>query len=194
MRGFPHRRTYSPGVGARAYSSLLNLAHGRYYAFHFSLLRPLLIITTKKNTDIMAEHNDIGRWGEDIAARYMAGKGWYIRHRDWRWEHKDIDLVCIDEDDTTLLFVEVKTRTTLLRGNPIDAVDSKKRRNIVEAASAYRRLYKKENRHVRFDIISIIGSPDTNWKIEHIENAFTAFDVFEDNVSALHKAGVGLSF
>lgn len=142
----------------------------------------------------MAEHNDIGRWGEDIAARYMAGKGWYIRHRDWRWEHKDIDLVCIDEDDTTLLFVEVKTRTTLLRGNPIDAVDSKKRRNIVEAASAYRRLYKKENRHVRFDIISIIGSPDTNWKIEHIENAFTAFDVFEDNISALHKAGVGLSF
>lgn len=174
---------------------MLNLAHGgRYSTFHFSLLRPLLIITTKKNTDIMAEHNDIGRWGEDIAARYMTGKGWYIRHRDWRWEHKDIDLVCIDEDDTTLLFVEVKTRTTLLRGNPIDAVDSKKRRNIVEAASAYRRLYKKENRHVRFDIISIIGSPDTNWKIEHIENAFTAFDVFEDNVSALHKAGVGLSF
>lgn len=181
-------------MGARAYSLLLNLAHGEIFAFHFSLLRPLLIITTKKNTDIMAEHNDIGRWGEDIAARYMAGKGWYIRHRDWRWEHKDIDLVCIDEDDTTLLFVEVKTRTTLLRGNPIDAVDSKKRRNIVEAASAYRRLYKKENRHVRYDIISIIGSPDTNWKIEHIENAFTAFDVFEDNVSALHKAGVGLSF
>lgn len=194
MRGFPHRRRYSPGVGARAYSLLLNLAHGEI------LCLPLFITPSSsyhkklKNTDIMAEHNDIGRWGEDIAARYMAGKGWYIRHRDWRWEHKDIDLVCIDEDDTTLLFVEVKTRTTLLRGNPIDAVDSKKRRNIVEAASAYRRLYKKENRHVRYDIISIIGSPDTNWKIEHIENAFTAFDVFEDNVSALHKAGVGLSF
>lgn len=194
MRGFPHRRRYSPGVGARAYSLLLNLAHGEILCIPLFITPSSSYHKKLKNTDIMAEHNDIGRWGEDIAARYMMGKGWYIRHRDWRWEHKDIDLVCIDEDDTTLLFVEVKTRTTLLRGNPIDAVDSKKRRNIVEAASAYRRLYKKENRHVRFDIISIIGSPDTNWKIEHIENAFTAFDVFEDNVSALHKAGVGLSF
>lgn len=181
-------------MGARAYSLLLNLAHGEILCIPLFITPSSSYHKKLKNTDIMAEHNDIGRWGEDIAARYMAGKGWYIRHRDWQWEHKDIDLVCIDEDDTTLLFVEVKTRTTLLRGNPIDAVDSKKRRNIVEAASAYRRLYKKENRHVRFDIISIIGSPDTNWKIEHIENAFTAFDVFEDNVSALHKAGVGLSF
>lgn len=181
-------------MGARAYSLLLNLAHGEIICILLFITPSSSYHKKLKNTDIMAEHNDIGRWGEDIAARYMMGKGWYIRHRDWRWEHKDIDLVCIDEDDTTLLFVEVKTRTTLLRGNPIDAVDSKKRRNIVEAASAYRRLYKKENRHVRFDIISIIGSPDTNWKIEHIENAFTAFDVFEDNVSALHKAGVGLSF
>lgn len=142
----------------------------------------------------MAEHNDIGRWGEDIAARYMMDKGWYIRHRDWTWEHKDIDLVCIDEDDTTLVFVEVKTRTTLLRGNPINAVGPEKRHNIIDAAAAYRRLYKKSNRNVRFDVISVIGSPDTGWHIEHTENAFTALDVFEDNVSALFKSMEGLSF
>lgn len=129
----------------------------------------------------MALHNDLGRWGEDIAAQYMENKGWYIRHRDWRYRHTDIDLVCIDSDDTTLVFVEVKTRSTADYGRPSEAVDADKRRNIIMAAWAYRRMFRKENRMVRYDIISIIGSqhsPDIH--IEHIEDAFSMIDVYED--------------
>lgn len=130
----------------------------------------------------MAQHNDLGRWGEEVAAKYLEQQGWYIRHRDWRYKHTDIDIVCIDEDDTTLVFVEVKTRSTADYGRPSEAVDADKRRNIINAASAYKRMCRKENRMVRYDIIAITGSPydTTAPQIEHIEDAFNLLDVFED--------------
>ena len=48
----------------------------------------------------MAQHNELGKWGEDIAARFLEEKGWYIRHRNWRHKHAELDIVCIDENDT----------------------------------------------------------------------------------------------
>lgn len=130
----------------------------------------------------MTAHNALGRWGEDKVAEYLQSKGWYIRHRDWRYNHTDIDLVCIDEDDTMLLFVEVKTRSTNAYGRPSEAVDADKRRNIVTAASAYKRMCRKENRHVRYDIISIVvgDAGADNFTLEHIEDAFSLMDVYED--------------
>ncbi|MBQ0158143.1 MAG: YraN family protein [Bacteroidales bacterium] len=128
----------------------------------------------------MALHNDLGKWGESVAAEYMEQKGWYIRHRDWRYDKTDIDLVCIDEDDTTLVFVEVKTRSTADYGRPSEAVDADKRRRIVQAATAYKMMSRKENRMTRYDIIAIVGTPETQVQIEHIENAFNLLDVFED--------------
>ena len=125
----------------------------------------------------MAAHNDLGRWGEQLAARYMEEKGWYIRERDWHWHGTDLDLVCIDEDDTTLVFVEVKTRSTGDYGRPAEAVDTNKQHNIISAATAYKRRFRKENRHTRYDVISIIGTPDSpNPQIEHIEDVFTFLD------------------
>lgn len=128
----------------------------------------------------MAQHNDLGKWGEEVAAKYLEQQGWYIRHRDWRYKHTDIDIVCIDEEDTTLLFVEVKTRASDVYGRPSEAVDADKRRNIMNAASAYRRMFRKENRMVRYDIIAIVGSPDGPMPpvIEHIVDAFNFLDVF----------------
>lgn len=125
----------------------------------------------------MAEHNELGKLGENLAAEYMQKQGWYIRDKDWRYNGTDIDLVCIDEDDTILVFVEVKTRSTDEYGRPSEAVDAKKRRNIVNAATAYITMHRKENRQIRYDIISIVGP---EFKIEHIENAFTMLDLYED--------------
>ncbi len=127
----------------------------------------------------MAEHNELGKWGEEIATRYLEEKGWYIRHRDWRYKGTDIDLVCIDRYDTTLVFVEVKTRATSNFGRPSEAVDFKKRRNIMFAAEAYRRMFRKENRLLRYDIISIVGGPLCGYTIEHIEEAFSIADLIE---------------
>ena len=56
----------------------------------------------------MAEHNNIGRWGEQKAAEYLEQHGFRIIWRDWRDGHRDIDIVAIDAD--CLVVVEVKTR------------------------------------------------------------------------------------
>ena len=42
----------------------------------------------------MAQHNELGKWGEDIAARFLEEKGWYIRHRNWRHKKAELDIVC----------------------------------------------------------------------------------------------------
>ena len=120
----------------------------------------------------MAQHNDLGRWGEDIAAEYLKQKGWYIRHRDWRCGHRDIDIVAIDEDSSLLLIVEVKTRASMQWGEPDEAIDLEKKNNLIMAASHYVRDYHMEWIEVRYDTISVVGTPDTTVSIEHKENAY----------------------
>lgn len=120
----------------------------------------------------MAFHNDLGYWGEEIAAKFLLDKGWYIRHRDWHSGHRDIDIVAIDEDMTTLLIVEVKTRSTIIMGEPDKAIDALKRDNIIHAAADYVRCFRLGHLDLRYDTISIVGNPDRGFTIEHKENAF----------------------
>lgn len=126
----------------------------------------------------MAAHNDLGRWGEDMAAQYLIDHGWYIRHRDWHDGHRDIDIVAIDGDMSMLLMVEVKTRTSSEMGEPDEAIDSEKRNNIIMAASRYVKECRLGNLEVRYDTISVVGTPDTRYTIEHKENAFNVADQY----------------
>ena len=127
----------------------------------------------------MAAHNDLGKWGEQIAAKHLVSAGWYIRHCDWTMRGIDLDIVCIDEDSSILVFVEVKTRTSDEFGRPSLAVDKVKRRNIITASEAYRHLFRLSNLPVRYDIISIVGTPETGYSLEHMEDAFGIIDVIE---------------
>ena len=52
----------------------------------------------------MAKHNDLGKWGEDLAAEYLQKQGYVIRDRDWHCGKRDIDLVAITADSTTVVF------------------------------------------------------------------------------------------
>lgn len=58
----------------------------------------------------MAEHNELGKWGEDEAARFLQRKGFSILERDWRVGKRDLDIIALKEDGKLLVFVEVKTR------------------------------------------------------------------------------------
>lgn len=117
----------------------------------------------------MAEHNTTGRWGEDRAAEYLESRGYGIMARDWRAGRRDIDIVA--HKDGTVAFVEVKTRRDTGFGAPEQAVDLRKVRSIAAAASAFIKLNRIDAR-VRFDIISVTGSPGAGCAIDHIENAF----------------------
>ena len=119
----------------------------------------------------MARHNELGKWGEQYAADYLQSIGYDIIERDGRIGHRDIDIIARTGDGTTVVFVEVKTRTSDVVTKPDDAVDIKKIRNIGYAANNYIKT-KGIVDEVRFDIISIIGNNKENAQLEHIIEAF----------------------
>ena len=53
----------------------------------------------------MAYHNDLGKWGEEVAANYLQQQGYTILHRNWMYQHRDLDIVAMDAG--TLVIVEV---------------------------------------------------------------------------------------
>lgn len=119
----------------------------------------------------MAEHNDLGKWGEDEAALYYEDRGYEILERDWKVGKRDIDLIALTEDKDMLVFVEVKTRQNNDLQEPEEAVDVKKMRNLAIAANAYVKLHDLDM-DVRFDIISVIGKCSCVESIECFEDAF----------------------
>lgn len=101
-----------------------------------------------------------GRIGEDAAASFYKDKGYKIVERNVHIYRKEIDLVV--EDETCLVFVEVKTRSQKYGvrspyGRPADAVDSAKRHNIVVAAQVYLRMH-PTRKQPRIDVIEVYVS------------------------------------
>lgn len=119
----------------------------------------------------MAEHNEFGKWGEDEAARFLERKGYSILERDWKWGKRDLDIIAVTENRQTLVFVEVKTRSSEDLKEPEEAVDNAKMKNLAIAANAYVKAM-NAMQDIRFDIVSIIGKRKCLERIEHIEDAF----------------------
>lgn len=118
----------------------------------------------------MAEHNDLGKKGEDLAENYLRKNGYSIIERNWGTGKYEIDIIASDSE--CIVFVEVKTRSSGHWGNPEDAISKTKIKRMVEAAD----FYLKENdleTPARFDVIAIVVNKKT-LKIDHIEDAFWA--------------------
>lgn len=116
----------------------------------------------------MAKHNELGKAGESAAVAYLEGRGYVIRHRNWRRGHLELDIVAIKNNE--LVVVEVKTRHDTNFGRPEEAVDEQKIRRTVRATDAYVKFFQLDET-VRFDIITAVGEPGT-FQIEHLEDAF----------------------
>ena len=122
----------------------------------------------------MAEHNELGRRGEELATAFLLSKGYGILDRNWRSGHKEIDIVAQDGRD--MVFVEVKTRIREDVINASDAVDARKRRNLLYAAEAYVLQHPLELTP-RFDIVTVVGNlsdPVTKLEVTHIVDAYRA--------------------
>ena len=113
----------------------------------------------------------LGREGEEAAYWYLRGKGFIIVERNYRpvGAHTEIDLIGWDGD--ALVFVEVKTRGPQTPLFPEAAVDQEKERHLIAAAREYRRRGHRLAAPVRFDIVSVLASPD-GMKMEHFQDAF----------------------
>jgi putative endonuclease len=121
----------------------------------------------------MAQHNDLGKKAEDLAAEFLLKNGYKILARNFRYQKAEIDI--ITEKDSLIVIVEVKARSTDVFNLPQEAVNKKKIKSIVSAADHYLEEFNKEQ-EVRFDIISVLPDEKGNLSIEHIINAFEAFD------------------
>ena len=113
--------------------------------------------------------SELGRRGEDEAAKYLIKNGYAVIARNYRAGHLETDIIC--EDETHTVFVEVKTRRNRLFADPEVAVGYQKIRNLQQAANHYVK-YRNVSQNIRFDLVTVVGTPDGNTEIEHIENAF----------------------
>src|SRR6267378_6105271 len=99
----------------------------------------------------MADHNDTGKIGEEMALCFLRENGYDIREVNWRYKRDEIDIIAKHEG--MLVVVEGKTIRSDVFGEPEDKVTRKKQRNIVRAADVY---VKDRNidLEVRFDVVS----------------------------------------
>lgn len=116
----------------------------------------------------MAEHNELGKAGEEIAVSYLKKKGYTILHRNYTFKKSEIDIVSKLNDK--LIVVEVKTRVSDYLAGPEITVTKKKQKSIIKTANFYIQEHDLDI-ETQFDIVSIIhNSKET--RIQHIEDAF----------------------
>lgn len=116
----------------------------------------------------------LGRSGEAAAAHYLREqKNYTILHQNYRHRLGEIDLIAKDKD--TIVFIEVKTRTTRRYGHPAEAVERQKQRKITRVAKAYLGRYRLWDRPCRFDVIEVIPTGQ-HYRIHHICHAFLCAD------------------
>lgn len=121
----------------------------------------------------MANHNDFGKKAEDLAVEFLQKNGYKILIRNFRYQKAEIDI--ITEKDSLIVVVEVKARSTDAFNLPQEAVNKRKISLIVSATNHYLEEFNK-NQEVRFDIISVLPDEKGKLVIEHITDAFEAFD------------------
>ena len=119
----------------------------------------------------MAQHNELGKKGEQIAVDFLLKKGYEILERNYRFQKAEIDIIAKVKD--TLAIVEVKTRSTADFGNPQDFLKPKQIQRLVNATDEFVNTNKLDV-EVRFDIIAIVKE-NKQYKIEHLEDAFYHF-------------------
>lgn len=122
----------------------------------------------ERSVENRQEAKEYGAAGEQMATRYLEEQGCVILDRNYRYGHKEVDIIALDHG--VLAVIEVKTRAGDTFLVPEESVDHQKRLNIIRVASNYvRKNHRTEP--IRYDIIAIIGK-GTDAKIKHIKNAF----------------------
>lgn len=118
----------------------------------------------------------LGQRGEAVAARYLRRKGYKIVARSARNRIGEIDIVAVDR--RTVVFVEVKTRTSHDAGHPAEAITADKQRRLTKAALAYMKRHDLLECSCRFDVVAVTWGPASKRpQIEHFINAFDATGV-----------------
>lgn len=115
---------------------------------------------------------DLGRRGEEEAARYLASLGFRILERRFRTAAGEIDIVA--REAGTLVFVEVKARSSISYGRPAEAVGRRKRARLLRAASLYLLGHGGQDQLCRFDVVEVLKTAAGGLRARLIRDAFQA--------------------
>jgi len=114
---------------------------------------------------------NIGKYGEELACKYLESKGYKIKERNYRTFLGEIDIIC--EYKKNIVFIEVKTRRSDKFGYPEEAINFIKQRKIIKNALCYLSKYHLWGENCCFDVVLVRISKDKDIKsIKHIRNAF----------------------
>lgn len=123
--------------------------------------------------------NPIASLGEDLACKYLVRKGYKIIERNFRKKYQEIDIIALQAPprgalprrDSTLVFVEVKTRRSDSYGSPFESIAPWKVKHLVRLAQFYKQLHPRLPDFMRIDAIGVILSHENKLeKLEHLEN------------------------
>ena len=118
----------------------------------------------------MDERSQLGQVGEKHAARFLRRQRYRIVKRNYRCPTGEIDLIALD--GATIVFVEVKTRSSREYADPQDAVTPAKQRRLTRSAKCFLAQTGSQERSCRFDVIAITLDDRKPLEIEHIQDAF----------------------
>ncbi|HET6969036.1 MAG TPA: YraN family protein [Ornithinibacter sp.] len=112
------------------------------------------------------ERRRLGRYGEDLAVRYLRDVGLEVLDRNWRCEHGEVDVVARDGD--CIVFCEVKTRRSAGFGEPVEAVTFAKAMRLRRLAAAYLARHEVRAGGVRIDVVGVLCRPGEPAVVRHV--------------------------
>ncbi|QEK13626.1 YraN family protein [Crassaminicella thermophila] len=115
-----------------------------------------------------SSRRNLGVLGEKIASEYLQKKHYRIIKSNFKCRFGEIDIIAYKND--TYIFVEVKTRSSLSFGRPIEAINTTKKNHLLKSGQYYIQISNLKDCNFRFDAIEIIISSPISPKVNHIKN------------------------
>jgi len=114
----------------------------------------------------------VGAKGEALACSYLLDNGYTVLERNFHTRFGELDIIA--EKDTTIVFVEVKTKTSDATGKPYESVSKRKIRHLQKAIQFYLLTKNYKNRKLSLDVISILL--DKKMKVKDLKH-FRSVDI-----------------
>jgi putative endonuclease len=124
----------------------------------------------------MTAAHELGRTGEALAFEYLISAGYRIIARNWRCSQGEIDLVMFDPDTNDVVFVEVKTRSSLAFGHPLEGISAAKYQRLRRLAGVWieeaKAAYESVPTTIRIDAVAVLLAHDQEPRVEHHRGVF----------------------
>ena len=118
----------------------------------------------------MAKKDELGRWGEDVAAARLRALGYDIVDRNWRCPRGELDIVARVPGGTA--FVEVKTRSSVAFGHPFEAITTAKLARLHALGLAWCREHPGRHGRIRVDVVAVVAAAGDEPAVELMKDVF----------------------